>query len=95
MKYFDWDKKKNIKLRSERKISFEDVQQAIEGGKLLDTKNHPNHIKYPNQKMFVVEIDSYVYLVPFVEDEKKVFLKTIFPSRKATKKYLKKRGDKS
>ena len=95
MKYFDWDKKKNIKLRSERKIGFEDIQQAIEGGKLLDTKNHPNHKKHPNQKMFVLEIDGYVYLVPFVEDEKKVFLKTIFPSRKATKKYLKKRGDKS
>ena len=94
MKYFDWDKGKNVKLRSERKIGFEDIQQAIEQGNLLDTKNHPNHKKYPNQKMFIVEIDSYVYLVPFVEDEKKVFLKTIFPSRKATKKYLKKRGDK-
>ena len=91
MKYFDWDEEKNTRLRSERKIGFEDVQQAIEGGKLLDTVDHPNKIKYPNQKMFVVEINNYIYLVPFVEDEEKVFLKTIFPSRKATKKYLTRR----
>ena len=91
MKYFDWDEEKNTRLRSERKIGFEDVQQAIEGGKLLDTVDHPNKIKYPNQKMFVVEINHYIYLVPFVEDEEKAFLKTIFPSRKATKKYLTRR----
>lgn len=64
------------------------VQTAIESGYLLDTIAHPNKIKYPNQKMFVVNIDNYVYLIPFVEDDEKVFLKTIIPSRKMTKKYL-------
>jgi uncharacterized DUF497 family protein len=94
VKYFDWDKSKNSKLRAKRKIGFEDVQQVIEGGNLLDTVSHPNKVRYPNQKMFVVKIDNYVYLVSFVEDEEKFFLKTIFPSRKATRKYLTKRGDK-
>ncbi|MBI2326957.1 toxin [Candidatus Curtissbacteria bacterium] len=88
MKYFDWDERKNLKLKIERGIGFDDVQVAIEEGKLLDTTGHPNKKKYPNQKMFVVEIGNYAYLVPFVEDEEKIFLKTIFPSRKATKKYL-------
>lgn len=94
MKYFDWDERKNAKLRAERGIGFEDVQLAIEGGKLLDTTDHPNKRKYPDQKIFVVEIDNYVYLVPFIEDEEKVFLKTIFPSRKATKVYLKRKEGK-
>lgn len=90
VKRFDWDKEKNTKLKNERGISFEDVKTAIQEGKLLDTTNHPNKKKYSNQKMFIVEIDGYAYLVPFVEDELKVFLKTIFPSRKATKKYIRK-----
>lgn len=60
----------------------------IENGKLLDLLEHPNKIKYPNQKILVVEYQSYVYLVPMVESEKEYFLKTIIPSRKATKKYL-------
>lgn len=94
MKYFDWDEGKSLKLRIERGIGFEEIQVAIEEGKLLDTTDHPNKRKYPNQKIFVVEIDNYVYLVPFVEDEEKVFLKTIFPSRKATKKYLFQRKEK-
>ena len=88
MKYFDWDENKSAKLRAKRRIGIEDIQQAIEGGKLLDTIDHPNKKKYPNQKMFVIEIYNYIYLVPFVEDEEKIFLKTIFPSRKATRKYL-------
>ena len=90
MKRFDWDREKNTKLKKERGVGFEDVKTAIEGGKLLETADHPNKKKYPNQKMFVVEIDRYIYLVPYVEDEVKVFLKTIFPSRKATKKYIRK-----
>lgn len=94
MKYFDWDEKKNVRLKNERKIDFEEVRQIIEEGELLDTVDHPNQVRYPNQKMFVVAINNYVYLVPFVEDDEKFFLKTIFPSRKATKKYFRKRGDK-
>jgi len=88
MKYFDWDVDKNKKLIKERKVIFEDVLIAIEEGRLLDIIEHPNQ-KYSNQKIFIVQILDYAYLVPFVEDEEKIFLKTIIPSRKATKKYIK------
>ena len=88
MKIYEWDKEKNERLKVERGVSFEDVLIIIHENELLGTVNHPNKKKYPNQKMFIVEINHYVYLVPFVEDEEKVFLKTIIPSRKATKKYL-------
>lgn len=89
VKYFDWDKEKNKKLKQERGISFEQVTIAIREGKVLDVIQHPNTQKYPNQKMYVVNIDEYAYIVPFVEDEEKYFLKTIVPSRKMTRKYLK------
>lgn len=92
MKYFDWSRQKNELLKAEREISFEDVVNAIEEGYLLAVTEHPNKTRYPNQRMFVVNIDNYAYLVPFVEDENKVFLKTIIPSRVATKKYLLKKG---
>jgi uncharacterized DUF497 family protein len=88
MKYFDWDESKNDILKKERNISFEIIVIQIVVGKLLDVLEHPNQKKYKNQKLFVVEYEGYVYLVPFVEDEEKIFLKTIIPSRKATKKYL-------
>lgn len=88
MKYFDWDEEKNRKLLRERGISFEEIKVAVESGKVLDIFSHPNQKSYPGQKIMVVEIDRYVYLVPFLEDAQKYFLKTIFPSRKATKKYL-------
>jgi len=76
-------------MKEERQISFEDVVFYIEQGFLLDVLEHPNQEKYKGQKIFVVEIDEYAYLIPFVEDENEIFLKTIIPSRKATKKYLK------
>lgn len=88
MKYFDWDEDKNTILKEERDICFEDIVTAINEGRLLVTLNHPNKVKYPNQKMYVVNIAGYAYVVPFVEDEKNIFLKTIFPSRKMTKKYI-------
>ncbi len=69
-------------------MSFEEVEMAIEQGNLLDIVAHPNRTKYPNQKIFVVRLLDYVYLVPFVEDQSSFFLKTIIPSRKATKQYL-------
>lgn len=89
MKYFSWNEEKNELLKEERQISFEDVVFYIEQGFLLDVLEHPNQEKYKGQKIFVVEIDEYAYLIPFVEDENEIFLKTIIPSRKATKKYLK------
>jgi len=72
----------------ERGGSFERIVYLIENNGLLSVIAHPNHDKYPNQRMFIVNVEAYAYLVPFVEDEKEVFLKTIIPSRKATKKYL-------
>jgi len=89
MKYFSWNEEKNELLREERQISFEDVVFYIEQGFLLDVLEHPNQEKYKGQKIFVVQMDEYVYLVPFIEDDREIFLKTIIPSRKATKKYLK------
>ena len=86
MKYYEWNEEKNRKLKRERRISFEECLSAIESGRILDIIE--NKEKYPGQKVFILEIGNYAYLVPFVEDRKKIFLKTIIPSRKATKKYL-------
>jgi len=88
MAYFSWNSDKNKILLQERGISFENAVFCIENGNLLDVLQHPNAKKYPDQKLFVVEIDQYAYLIPFVENDEEVFLKTIIPSRKATKKYL-------
>ena len=88
MKRFDWNESKNIILQKLRNISFEDVVAAIRNEKLIDVIAHPNKEKYPNQKIFIVEMKDYVYIVPFVEDDDKIFLKTIYPSRDATKQYL-------
>jgi len=89
MKYFIWNSDKNEQLKRERDISFEQIVIQIEEGKLHDILEHPNQQKYKDQKIFVVELNEYIHLVPFVEDDDYVFLKTIIPSRKATKKYLK------
>ena len=86
--YFDWDNNKNRKLLEERDICFEDIIIAIEGGKILDIIKHSKPKKYPGQKIFIININDYAYLVPFVEDGEKIFLKTIIPSRQATKKYI-------
>jgi len=91
MKYFDWNQDKNEKLKKERNISFEIVVSQIELGNLLDIMEHPNKEKYINQSIYIIEYEDYAYLVPFVEDDEKIFLKTIIPSRKATKKYLKRK----
>lgn len=89
MKYFDWNDSKNDKLRDEREVCFEDVIVAISEGKLHDILEHSNTPRYPNQQFYVIEINAYIYVVPFVEDNIKIFLKTIYPSRKLTRKYLK------
>jgi uncharacterized DUF497 family protein len=89
MKAFSWNDEKNALLRTERQVSFEEIVLYIEMGCLLDVLEHPNQEKYKRQMVFVVRVDDYVYLVPFIETESEVFLKTIIPSRKATKKYLK------
>ncbi len=88
MKLFEWDNEKNEQLKQERGISFEDVLFCLSNSYHLDTVPHPNKVKYPHQKIFIVNIDSYAYLVPFVEADDTIFLKTIIPSRKATRQYL-------
>jgi len=88
MKYFAWNPTKNAQLRAERNISFEEIVYHIEIGGLLDIVEHPNPTKYPGQRIFIVAIQDYAYLVPFVESDTEIFLKTIIPSRKATRKYL-------
>jgi uncharacterized DUF497 family protein len=85
---YDWDSDKNEMLISSRSVSFEEVIAILESGDMLDIIEHPNQEKYSHQKMYIVEINGYVYLVPFVEDKNKIFLKTIIPNRKAQKKYL-------
>ena len=88
VKYFAWDDAKNAKLRADRGIGFEDIVFHIERGALLDILEHPNPSRYAGQCIVAVTREDYVYLVPFVEDEHTVFLKTTIPSRKATKEYL-------
>ena len=87
MKSISWSPDKNQQLIEERGISFEDVVYYLQQGALLDDIEHPDSDKYPNQRIFVISIDGYVHLVPYVEDRKEIFLKTIIPSRKATKQY--------
>jgi uncharacterized DUF497 family protein len=87
MKTISWDPDKNSKLLLERNVSFEDVLFCLKSGELVDDIVHPNPSKYPNQRIFIVGLNNYAYLVPYVEDETSIFLKTIIPSRKATKRY--------
>jgi hypothetical protein len=87
-KQFDFAADKNHWLKENRNISFEEVIAALEDKRLIEVIEHPNKAKYPNQNMYVLEINNYIYLVPFVQTSKNsVFLKTIFRSRKATKQY--------
>ena len=88
MKPFRWSPEKNEQLQLDRGLSFENMVVAVESGGLMDILAHPNLAKYPNQKMLVVASDGYAYLVPFVEEDDHFFLKTVIPSRKATRDYL-------
>ena len=88
MKLFNWNSEKNIWLKENRGISFEDMVFYIENDRLIDDTEHPNNKKYTGQRIMIVDINEYIYLVPYIESEDEIFLKTIIPSRKATKKYL-------
>jgi hypothetical protein len=92
VKTYRWSEQKNEQLKQSRGISFEDVVLAIESGGLLDVLTHPNQPRYPNQKVFVVAVLDYVYLVPHVEEPDHIFFKTIIPSRKATRDYRRRGG---
>jgi uncharacterized DUF497 family protein len=87
VKTYRWSEEKNEQLKHSRGISFEEVVLALESGGLLDVLTHQNPKRYPNQKVLVVAVMEYVYLVPHVEESDYVFLKTIIPSRKATREY--------
>lgn len=93
MKTFAWNDEKNNKLKLQRGVSFELIVSQIEDGKILDILEHPEQTKYPGQRILVIDVDDYAVLVPFIETEEEIFLKTIIPSRKATKKYLKRQQD--
>ena len=88
MKPFRWNAAKNEQLKRERGVSFELMVVAIESGDLLDILAHPSRSRYPGQRLLVVAVHGYAYLVPFVEEESSFFLKTVIPSRKATRDYL-------
>lgn len=84
MKYLNWNPKKNELLKRERGIAFEEIAYLIESEQIIGIEENPRR---PNQKMYILEIENYAILVPFVENDKEIFLKTAFPSRKYTKRY--------
>jgi len=88
MNIFRWDNEKNGLLKITRGVCFEQVVLLMEKGEILDTIEHPNQKRYPGQKIAMVMIDTYVYLVPYVEHNEEIFLKTIILSRKATNNYM-------
>ena len=93
MKPFRWPPDKNETLKEERGVSFEDITVAVEAGGLLQIVPHPNPTKYPRQKIMVVAVAGYAHLVPFIEEVDHFFLKTIIPSRKATRDFIAKESD--
>ncbi len=88
MKSLSWSTEKSVALKASRGICFEDVIFFIERGEILDDYSHPNQKAYPGQRIMVIGVAKYAYLVPYVENEEELFLKTIIPSRKATQRYL-------
>ena len=87
VKTYRWNDIKNEQLKRSRGISFEDIVLALEAEGLLEIVGHPNPKRYPKQKVFVIALAEYVYLVPHMEEPEYVFLKTIIPSRKAMRDY--------
>lgn len=88
MKLINWNTEKSLMLKESRGICFEDIVFYTEKGDILDDYQHPNQQKYAGQRIMVIAINNYVYLVPYIENEDEIFLKTIIPSRKATEIYL-------
>lgn len=84
MKYLNWNSDKNEILKRERGISFEEIAFLIESGHIIGIEKNSGR---PNQNIYILEIENYAYIVPFVENDKEIFLKTAFPSRKYTKRY--------
>jgi hypothetical protein len=86
-KIIKWSIVKNTQLKLERNISFEKILPLLNTDNLLADTKHPNVVQYPKQRIFIILIEDYVYMVPYIEDENEIFLKTIIPSRKLTKQY--------
>jgi hypothetical protein len=87
-KVIKWNTDKNEALKLERNISFEDIEDKLKIGDIIDDIINPNNEKYFNQRIFIIEVKNYIYLVPYIENENEIFLKTIYPCRKFTKIYL-------
>ena len=85
---FEWNSEKNEWLKKEREISFETIIFHLAQGDLWKVSDHPDQSKYPGQRVYYVKVDDYIYMVPHIKEDKKVFLKTIIPSRKATRDYI-------
>lgn len=88
MKEINWSTEKSQFLKQSRGICFEDIVFHIEKGDVLDDYSHPNQQKYPGQRILIIGVDGYAYLVSYVEDADELFLKTIIPSRRATERYF-------
>jgi len=88
MKRFDWNPAKDEWLRRVRGVTFGEIVYHMQAGGLRDVIEHPNPDRFPGQRVFIVKVEGYAYLVPFVESDEEIFLKTIIPSRKLTKRYL-------
>ena len=84
MKYLNWNPQKNEILKKERGISFEEIAYLIESGQIIGIEENPSR---PNQKIYILKIENYAFIVPYVENDNEIFLKTAFPSRKYTKRY--------
>jgi uncharacterized DUF497 family protein len=84
MKYLNWNPEKNEILKRERGISFEEIVYLIESGQVIGIEENAGH---PDQKIYILEIGNYAIIVPYVENDDEIFLKTAFPSRKYTQKY--------
>lgn len=85
---FNWSQEKNATLKQQRNISFEEIVNAVKNSKLLDIVENPSS-NFEKQKCFVIDMYGYAWLVPYAENEKEIFLKTAFPSRKYQKIYFK------
>ena len=90
---YEWDSAKNEWLKKERNISFEQIIFHLSQGDVWKITNHPDQKNYPGQKIYFVIVETYVYLVPHIIEKDYTFLKTIIPSRKATKMYKEKQED--
>ena len=92
---YNWSDQKNELLKEQRGISFEEIVILLPENKLVDVLDHPNKAKYPNQYLYLINLNEYIYVVPFVKnvEKKEIFLETIFPSRDYTKKYLRNGGN--